>query len=334
MKIANTRCLGLMIALLALASCTSGPHSSATRNSQPPPAATRLSADRLTLQIPASDARFRYEGRFDFADSNAPVVIWEASRISIDFNGDAVALNFKDAKGQCFFNATVDGSNTVVEAQEGKPVTPATLAGFGPGRHHLVLFKRSEADAGTVHFNGITLGAGETAWAPPSPEYRFRMEFFGDSITVGACNEDGPADQWDDRRTHNAALSYAAMTADAFSADYRNISVSGMGISTGWVGKVTGEIWNKIYPSAASPQADLTIWKPQVAFVNYGENDDSYPHAHGQPFPAGFTDAYIAFVHDLRAAYPAAHIVLLRGGMFGGAQSQPLRQAWESAVTQ
>ena len=35
----------------------------------------------------------------------------------------------------------------------------------------------------------------------------------------------------------------------------------------------------------------------------------------------------------IRAAYPAAHIVLLRGGMFGGAQSEPLRQAWESAVT-
>ena len=171
-------------------------------------------------------------------------------------------------------------------------------------------------------------------WAPAKPPGRrhHRSTGFGwrilATITVGACNEDGPADQWDDRRTHNAALSYAAMTADAFSADYRNISVSGMGISTGWVGKVTGEIWNKIYPSAASPQADLTIWKPQVVFVNYGENDDSYPHAHGQPFPAGFTDAYIAFVHDLRAAYPAAHIVLLRGGMFGGAQSQPLRQAW------
>ncbi len=334
MKIANTRCLSLMVALLALDSCTSGLHSSATRNTTPPTAATELAADHLTLQIPASDARFRYEGRFDFADSNAPVVIWEATRISIDFEGDALTVNFDDAKGQSFFNATVDGSNTVIEAREGKPATPATLAGFGPGRHHLVLLKRSEADAGTVHFNGITLATGETTWAPPPPEYRLRMEFFGDSITVGACNEDGPADQWDDRRTHNAALSYAAMTAEAFSADYRNISVSGMGISTGWVSKVTGEIWNKIYPSPTSPPADLTQWVPQVVFVNYGENDDSDPKAHGQPFPTGYTDGYIAFVHDLRAAYPAAHIVLLRGGMFGGAQSQPLRQAWESAVTQ
>ena len=160
------------------------------------------------------------------------------------------------------------------------------------------------------------------------------MEFIGDSITVGACNEDGDADQWDNRRTHNAAFSYAAFTAAAFSADYRNISVSGMGISTGWVSKVTAQIWNKIYPNPASPVADLTQWVPQVVFVNYGENDDSYPKAHGQSFPAGYTDGYIALVHAIRTAYPAAQIVLLRGGMFGGAKSEPLRQAWESAVTQ
>ena len=34
--------------------------------------------------IPASDKQFRYEGRFDDADPSGPVVIWQASRISID----------------------------------------------------------------------------------------------------------------------------------------------------------------------------------------------------------------------------------------------------------
>jgi hypothetical protein len=332
MKIVKVFRTGFVLALLALGSCTLGPGPSATQNFQP--AAPELQTGRLTLRIPATDARFRYEGRFDFSDSNAPVVVWQASRISLDFEGDALGLLFDDVKGQCFFNAEVDGSNTVVEIREGKPVTPATLAGFGPGRHHLVLFKRSEADAGTVHFRGVALAAGEKAWAPPAPVYPLRMEFFGDSITVGACNEDGDTDQWDNRRTHNAAFSYAALTATAFSADYRNIAVSGMGIATGWVDRKAGEVWDKTYPNPASPRADLTQWVPQVIFVNFGENDDSYPRAHGQPFPEGYTDGYIAFVHAIRTAYPAAHVVLLRGGMFGGAQSEPLRQAWESAVTQ
>jgi len=332
MKIVKVFRTGLVLALLVLNSCTFAPGPSTTQNFQP--AAPELQTGRLTLRIPATDARFRYEGRFDFSDSNAPVVVWQASRISLDFEGDALGLLFDDVKGQCFFNAEVDGSNTVVEIREGKPVTPATLAGFGPGRHHLVLFKRSEADAGTVRFRGVALAAGEKAWAPPAPVYPLRMEFFGDSITVGACNEDGDTDQWDNRRTHNAALSYAALTATAFSADYRNIAVSGMGIATGWVAPKAGEVWDRIYPNPASRRADLTQWVPQVVFVNFGENDDSYPRAHGQPFPEGYTDGYIAFVHAIRTAYPTAHVVLLRGGMFGGAQSEPLRQAWESAITQ
>jgi lysophospholipase L1-like esterase len=284
--------------------------------------------------IPAPDARFRYEGRFDFSDTNAPVVIWQASRISLDFEGDTLGLLFNDAKGQCFFNAQVNGSNTIVEIREGKPAQPATLSGLGNGRHQLTLFKRSEANAGTVGFRGIEIAENAEAWKPAPKAYKLKMEFIGDSITVGACNEDGKADQWDDRRTHNAALSYATLTADAFSADYRNIAVSGMGVATGWVEQKAGEVWNKVYPNPSSARVDLTKWTPQIVLINLGENDDSYPRAHGQPFPTNYTAAYVSLVRAIRAAYPDARIVLLRGGMFGGAQSEPLRLAWEAAVAQ
>jgi hypothetical protein len=320
MKIKMTRLagLGLVLASLMLVSCT---------GHRPQP-------DGLTQRIPASDPRFHYEGRIDFANSNAPVIIWQASDISLDFTGDQIGLLFDRAKGQCFFNAEVDGANTVVEVRKGKPVKPATLAGFGPGRHHLVLFKRSEADVGTVRFRGVALAAdAQTAAPPPSPA-RLRMEFFGDSITVGACNEDGDTDQWDNRRTHNAALSYAALTAAAFSADYRNTAVSGMGIVTGYVDKTAGQVWDKLYPNPVPPRADLTNWVPQIVFVNFGENDDSYTRAHGKPFPARYTEGYVALIRAIRAVYPAAHIVLLRGGMHSGANSEPLRIAWESAVKQ
>ena len=250
MKVTSVSFPFISFSWLLLTSCTSQPVHSVSADPPPNPPVHQLVKDGLIRQIPASDPRFRYEGRFDFSDTNSPVIIWQASRISLDFEGNTLGLNFDNAKGQCFFNATVDGSNTVVEIREGKSAQPATLAGFGLGRHHLVLFKRSEADAGTVCFRGVELAAGKKAWASPTPVYRLRMEFFGDSITVGACNEDGSADQWDNRRTHNAALSFAALTANAFSADYRNIAVSGMGIITGWVDKTAGQVWDKIYPES------------------------------------------------------------------------------------
>ena len=280
--------------------------------------------------IPANDGRFRYEGRFDFANQAEPVVIWEGSRISLDFEGAVLFLRFERPVGQNFFNAEVDGVNIVVRAEDGTTPVP----GLASGRHHLVLFKRSEAAAGQVKFQGVEIAAGAQAWAPPAPAYRLRMEFLGDSISAGACNEDGAMDQWDDRRTHNNALSYTALTAGAFRANYRCIAVSGMGIVTGWTDVKAGEIWDRIYPRPSTAQADLKAWRPDVLLINLGENDDSFTRAHNQPFPAGYVPGYGSLVKAIRAAYPAANIVLLRGGMYGGAQSAPLRVAWEEAIRQ
>lgn len=284
--------------------------------------------------IPASDPRFRIEGRVDFSDPTGPVVVWSGTRISLDFAGPSLALRFEDARGQNFFNATVDGVNTVVAVNEGGPARIELPAATDPGRHHLMLFKRSEAAKGSVRFKGVELAAGAQFWASPAPACKLRMEFFGDSITAGACNEDGATDQWEDFRTHNNALSYAPLTAAAFSADYRCLAVSGMGIATGWVEVKAGQVWDRVYPRPEAPRTDLKAWQPDLLFINLGENDDSFPRAHSQPFPAGYTAGYVELVRAIRAAYPRAQVVLLRGGMYGGNQSVPFREAWTAAVQQ
>lgn len=284
--------------------------------------------------ISPADPRFRYEGRFDFSDANAPVVIWEASRISIDFESDTLKLLFDGSTWQCYFNADIDGNTTIVDVNKGMPPKGTTFAGLGKGRHHLELFKRSEASAGTVCFKGIEIDDGAKAWRSVPVSYKLRMEFIGDSKTAAACNEDGDVDQWDNRRTHNAALSYAEMTAEAFKADCRNISVSGMGVITGYVDVNAGQMLDKLYPKASSPVADLNEWVPDVVFVNLGANDESFTRTHNQPFPVDFTDKYVSLVRAIRAAYPKARIILLQGGMYGGMHSEPLLKAWKVAVAQ
>jgi lysophospholipase L1-like esterase len=302
----------------------------------PRPAA--LAADSAGTQsspvqfIPASDPRFHYEGRIDFSTPAEPVIIWQGSRISLDFAGPVLALRFAGATDQNFFNAQVDDQTVVVAVPAGgarRVEVPLTL---GPGRHRLMLFKRTEAGAGHAVFAGVEIAAEAGAWAPAAPAYRLRMEFFGDSIMAGACNEDGTADQWEDRRTHNNALSYTALTAAAFSADYRCTAVSGMGVEAGYVDVKAGQVWDRLYPVAGSPRADLAAWPADVVLVNFGENDDSFPRVHGQPFPADYVANYVALVRAIRAAYPYAHLVLLRGGMFGGAKSPALLKAWTAVV--
>lgn len=299
----------------------------------PTPFSAQTNDASNSVVVRASDPRFTYEGRFDFTVGAAPIVVWQASRIRIDFEGDTLGLNFDEVHGQNFFDVVIDGKTSLAGWVEGKTPVGHELTGLGAGRHRLLLFKRSEAAAGTARFRGITLADGAQAFASTLPQYRIAFQFFGDSITAGACNEDGKEDQWEDRRTHNNALSYGAFTATAFQADYRNIAVSGMGIVIGYVPMRTGEIWDRLQPEVKSPRADLSTWRPDVVFINYGENDDSFTNKEHQPFPsAEFTKGYIDLVQAIRAAYPKAEIVILRGGMHGGARSERLRGPWEAAV--
>lgn len=288
-----------------------------------------FSSEPLMTLVSASDSRFRYEGRFDRTGRAHPVVVWAGSRIGLEFEGSALAVVFGAATGQNFFNVTVDGVTEVADGSAGRFVWPHAL---DAGRHRLEIFKRSEADAGHVAFRGVELATGAQVWAPAAPAYKLKMEFLGDSITVGANNEDGAADQWDDRRTHNHARSYGFLTSQALGAEHRAMAVSGMGICEGYVEMKAGEVWGRIYPRAPEPRADLAAWQPDVVLLNFGENDDSFTRANQRPFPAGFTTGYVALVRAVRAAYPRAQIVLLRGGMWGGAKGPKLRKAWEAAV--
>ena len=289
-------------------------------------------APQSARPIPAYDPHFSYQGRYDFSDPARPVVVWEASRITIDFDGDHAGVRFGGATGPVFFDASVDGASVILKAPQGTADTIFPLPVSGSGLHHLILFKRTEASAGTAPFVGIEIAAGATVYSPAAPVYRLRMEVVGDSITVGACDEDGPNDQWEDRSTHDAAFSWIALTAAAFSADYRNISVSGMGLSTGFVDVLAGQMWDQIYPTASSPKADLSAWVPEVVFVLLGDNDDSYTRANNLPFPADYGAKYISLIHAIRAGRPHASIVLLNGAMWAGTHSPELRTAWSSAV--
>lgn len=302
-----------------------------TQGTQAAPSRGKHESLRL---IPASDSRFRYEGRFDIQDAAGPVVVWQASRIALDFEGRKLVLLFGDASGQSFFDVDVDDVRFVIGVGPGADRRFEPPRALGSGRHRMTLIKRSEASAGHARFEGVEIAEGMQAWAPAATAYRLAMEFFGDSITAGACNEDGEADQWKDRRTHNALLSYAALTAAALEADLRSTSVSGVGIREGWADVRAGEVWDGIYPTEESPRADLSSWQPDIAFINLGENDASFTARKGKPFPAGFTEGYLALVRRIRAAYPGARLVLLRGGMGNGARNPALREAWQDAVTQ
>jgi lysophospholipase L1-like esterase len=293
-------------------------------------ASAESSADQALEVYGPQDPNFRYEGRFDWSKPEAPLMTWEASRIRVDFEGTVLILRV-DGSGAAFLNAEIDGRPYILEARGGGKRYQFQNE-LKPGKHSLTLFKRSEASAGTCRFRGMEIEAGKKI-SPQAFAYASRMIFFGDSITAGSCDEDGDTDQWANYRTHNAAVSYANLVAEALKSDAQNISVSGMGMVTGWNSLVRApEVWDRLTFDPKAPRADLASWKPDLVFVNLGENDGSYSQAQGKGFPADFADSYVAYADAIKAAWPKAHLVLLRGGMYNGALNQALIDAWDRVV--
>jgi lysophospholipase L1-like esterase len=284
--------------------------------------------------VTADGGAYSYQGRIDNRHPTAPVLVWESTRVAVTFKGPVLALRFGPSTGQNYFDLTVDGVTDVIAVPEGAGGVVPYPRPLKNGSHTLVLAKRSEGNCGHATFLGIEDRDGRASppGARPPAVRRPRYLFFGDSITAGACNEDGPLDQWDSRRTHNSELSYGALAARALRADYQIVAISGIGLVTGYVDPTFGQVWNHLYPAVDSPLADLTAWAPDVVFFNFGENDASHSARLGQPFPADYADRYLELVRQVRAAYPRAEFVLLRGGMGEGATNPDLHRAWDDAV--
>ncbi|HYX36407.1 MAG TPA: SGNH/GDSL hydrolase family protein [Oligoflexus sp.] len=145
---------------------------------------------------------------------------------------------------------------------------------------------------------------------------RLHLDFYGDSQTVGACNECGDVEQWDDLRPHNHLLSYAALTSRLLKADSHIIAVSGIGLTLGYQDSTMAQIWfregpnplDKVYPSTR---------QPHVILVNLGQNDFA------KGVRDSFTPAYEQFLKDLRLRHPQAWIVGLLGAMNAAHEPSP-----------
>lgn len=292
-----------------------------------------LSLLLFSLNTYADTSSIEYNGRIDFSNTRAPKLIWQGTVIKADFFGPTLVIGFDALQGTVYFNLNLDGKTSILKAENGWLTIPVENA----GQHKVTLFKRTEASVGHVGFLGFSV-KNKVIKLVQAPSHAsninkpLRLLFYGDSITAGACNEDGAEDQWVNFKTHNSAKSYAAFTAKGLNADYRNISISGMGISVGYQPYIAEQVWNRLYPNPQAPLADLNLWQPNIVFLNFGENDDSFSHNQQNSFPKNYAAKYIQLVRNMRKAYPKSHIVILRGGMYGGAKSARLREPWEQVV--
>src|ERR1700761_1355180 len=291
--------------------------------------------------IKASDAHIRYSGRIAMTDSTAELS-WPGSSITVNFEGTRIRVVMADERSDNNYNVIVDGKvlSFLHPLQQKKEYVLA--AGLRPGKHTLELFKRTESSMGKTWFYGFGLKKGEEILPPPAAQKR-RMEFFGNSISCGYADEDTAGKDRGTSPYENGYMSYAAITARHFNAEFHNTSKSGIGITVSWFPMVMAEMYDRQYESDPITKWDFSKYTPQVVIINLFQNDcwivelpdnEQFKARFGSkpPTPEFIINAYAGFVKSVRGKYPDAKIICILGSMDATKAGSPWPGYIEKAV--
>jgi lysophospholipase L1-like esterase len=244
-----------------------------------------------------------YLGRFDLRDPKGPRFAWPASAIVTTFEGTGIDAKIKDS-GTNFFAVVIDGGPATTLSTSGAREDYSLAAGLAPGRHTLVLTKRTESTVGTVQLLGFAPQGG-TLVATPDPFTR-RIEYVGDSITCGYGNLGANAMCPFTPSTEDETIAYGALAGRALGAEVRAIAYSGIGMYRNYEGSTVDQmpvLFERTLAKEPAPWSFETP-EPDVVVINLGTNDFAKSDP-GEPFAR----AYASFLRQVRAHYANAHLI-------------------------
>lgn len=182
------------------------------------------------------------------------------------------------------------------------------------------IVKRSESPYNPTTFWGFVLNDGKTLVTPPPLPAR-KIEFIGDSYTVGFANEylqreclAGKDDSIILAAT-NTDKAFGPIIARAFGAQYQIVAMSGKGLVRNYNGIDKGRELPAFYEKTlisssgkkASEKWDFSQWKAGAVVIGIGINDFQAdpPYADSAKFDATYT----ALIKRLRKQYPGVNVI-------------------------
>ncbi len=253
----------------------------------------------------------RYSGRVDTSDLDTVRFDWPGISIETRFEGTSCALGLDC--GTDSYNLFVDGEFVRSFTTDSSKKRYELVSGLSDGVHHLLVTKRFETLGKATACTGLFLDEGRTVQQPPPPP-RYRIEFIGASTLLGYGIE-SPTYHCDTVRTKsNCYLSFGPLTGRLVGAECSILAITRKGL-----------VRNYRSPFLSSPNSfpgyyrrslftdslrawNWNRWIPHVVVVTLGINDfSSYPH----PTRELFSNRYFAFVQEISARCPGAHIICL-----------------------
>ena len=257
------------------------------------------------IETPASDSRIEYTGR-TLVNGTEVSYDWSGVYFRVKFNGPYLAMKCSDTKN-CWFNLWVDKEMSPKADKVfmvGAHDTLVVLAeGLGKGEHEVILQKRTEGEQGRFTIHSF-VSEGQILQANGRKERH--IEFIGDSYTCGYGTESGDKNDPFLAETENCNLTYAAITARYFDADFNLVSHSGQGIARNYDNFGPGyhmpHRYKQTFNAEKEPlwDASQAPYTPDMVVIYLGTNDFSTGE---QPTEINFRNNYIALLQRIKANY-------------------------------
>jgi hypothetical protein len=275
-----------------------------------------------------------YHGRLDFTDSLAPAMFWAGSGFTAWFEGTSVEIMLDDAEGTNYYDAIIDDRDSeriVIHCGRGDS-TYLVAGDLEEGIHKIQVLRRTDPTTARTEFRGLKIFGKKDLKTPPE-QPSLKIEFYGNSITSGHGILDESRENNDDRATWDNYQTYAAKAARAIHADYRCISMSGIGVMVSWYPLVMPKAYDRTDPNNTESSWDFSRWQADIVVVNLFQNDAWLINTLPVYYPAGARiNAYFNFIQSIREKYADARIICTLGNMDACRSGSPWPGYIQSAV--
>ncbi|MCK9181745.1 MAG: GDSL-type esterase/lipase family protein [Fibrobacteraceae bacterium] len=253
-----------------------------------------------------------FSGRWVFSPDRAEACV-PACGFHFHFKGSSA---YAKIKGKARWKLIIDGTreselNTEEEGYYG------LASGLTFGEHYVELWKKTESQESPVTLFSTGSKDGQLSKVKSSEFFPLKIEFIGDSYTVGYGNEAKNPYEGDPFSTTDATQSYAFLAAKELRADFQVNAYSGKGIVKNFEGNDPHWTIRELYRyslGSLAPQGkmsvwDLNCWHPDVICIFAGINDFQGEGPH--PTPEKFDFAYKSFLETLRMAHHQPKFILI-----------------------
>lgn len=270
---------------------------------------------------------YQYAGRVELLENNKVILIGSASSVAFNFTGSqcAISLQSKDSyEHHNYVSLELDGNYIGrLKVEKGAVQSYPIQVSNANNKHHLTIYKATEASNGGVLFEGTTAKLTSI-----KPEIKKKIEFIGNSITCGMGNDTKEipcgTGEWYDQ--HNAYWAYGPILSRSLNADFLLSSVSGIGMYRNWNDEhikeaIMPDVYEKLYLNKTNQTPFDFKFQPDLVSICLGTNDFSDGDGKTPRLPFNeekYVANYINFIKTIYTHYPNTRLILLTSPMVSG----------------